>query len=276
MQGSSRGSLVAARERLDAILSPGGTAAGALDRAQTGSGLFGVVDLLDANGPLRRGLTDPSQPGDAKAALVARLISGKVAAEVLDLVADAVRSRWSRSRDLADALEELAVSSVTADAEAAGTVDRLEDELFRFERTVAASAELTAALTDRTASVERRTALVDDLVSGKVSPQTRTLLHRALVAPRGRNLSAVLAEYGRLAAARREQSVAHVRVAAPLDPGHRQRLATALAALYGKRVHLNVEVDPQVLGGIRVEVGGEVLDGSIATRLDDVRRRLAG
>jgi F-type H+-transporting ATPase subunit delta len=256
MQGSSRGALAAARERLDALLAPGGPAtAGALDRAQLGSGLFGVVDLLDANGPLRRGLSDPSQPGDAKAALVARLIGGKVPVEVVDLVGDAVRSRWSRSRDLADALE---------------------DELFRFERTVAASAELTAALTDRTASAQRRTTLVDDLVTGRVAPQTRTLLHRALAAPRGRGLSAVLVDYGRLAADRREQSVAHVRVAAPLDPEHRRRLAAALTRLYGKRVQLNVEVDPEVLGGIRVEVGGEVLDGSIATRLDDVRRRLAG
>ncbi len=274
MQGSSRGSMATVRGRLDDVLAS--TATAGSGRADLAAALFTIVDLLDANGPLRRGLTDPSQPGEAKVALVVRLLQGKVVAQALGLVSDAVRLRWSRSRDLVDALDELAVGAVVADAEATGAVDRLEDELFRFERTVAGAPALASALTDRTASADRRVALVDSLVSGKVTSQTETLLRRAVRTPRGRNLSAALAGFGRLAADRRQQLVARVRVAAPLDPAHRQRLLAALTALYGKQLHLNVDLDPDVLGGIRVEVAGEVLDGSIARRLDDVRRRLAG
>jgi F-type H+-transporting ATPase subunit delta len=79
-----------------------------------------------------------------------------------------------------------------------------------------------------------------------------------------------------VAARRREQLVARVIVALPLDEAHRERLSQALQRMYGRHVHLNVDVDPEVLGGIRVEIGDEVLDGTVARRLDDARRRLAG
>jgi F-type H+-transporting ATPase subunit delta len=285
MQGSSRQSAAAARERLDVLLGPAGGPVGARARGraraaspadEVGSALFGVVDLLDSSGPLRRGLTDPAQPGEAKAALVARLLDGKVPATVVELVAATARARWARSRDLGDALEELAVTALVAGAEIAGSVDRLEDELFRFERAVAGDTELAAALTDRSAAAVRKRVLVDDLVGGKVVDQTLALLHRAVLTPRGRSLDAVLGDYGRLAARRRQRLVARVRVAAPLLPAHRERLAASLARMYGHPVQLNVDVDPDVLGGIRVEIGDEVLDGTVARRLDDVRRRLAG
>jgi F-type H+-transporting ATPase subunit delta len=70
--------------------------------------------------------------------------------------------------------------------------------------------------------------------------------------------------------------VATVRVARPLDKADQKRLAEVLGQQYSTTVHLNVVVDPDVLGGIRVEIGDEVIDGTIASRLDDARRRLAG
>lgn len=271
MQGSSRASLAAAREHLEALEGRADT-----DRAALGATLFAVVDLLDANASLRRGLTDPARDGDAKAALVASLLDGKAPADVVDLVAGLVRARWSRSRDLADALEQLAVSAVVAAAESADRVDRVEDELFRFERTVDADPRLAAALHDRTASDQRKRQLLHDLLESKVAPETLILVTRAVLAPRGQNLDRTLEDSGRVAAARRQQLLARVRVASPLDSAHRERLAAALEGIYGKPVHLNVDVDPDVLGGIRVEVGDEVLDGTVARRLDDVRRRLGG
>ena len=132
-----------------------------------------------------------------------------------------------------------------------------------------------------------------NLLSGTVRPTTgsveldgkdvtRDPPHRRTQAGLGRSfqVSSVfpllsVGENVRLAADYRNKLVAHVRVALPLEPKQRERLTAALSELYGKRVHLNVDVDPSVLGGIRVEIGDEVLDGTVARRLDDVRRQLA-
>ena len=53
------------------------------------------------------------------------------------------------------------------------------------------------------------------------------------------------------------------------------QIGAALAKLYGRQMHLNLDVDPEVLGGIRVQVGDEVINGSLADRLEDAGRRLA-
>jgi len=271
MQGSSRPSLASAEERLETLLGAPDT-----DRMAVGDALFAVAALLDRNVSLRRALTDPSQEASAKAGLATRLLEGRIPGGVVDLVAGLARSRWSQARDLADALEQLAVIAIVAAAESAGRLDRVEDELFRFGRTVQASPGLRAALGDRSASAERKAQLVEQLLAEKVAPETLRLARQAVVEPRGLNLEHALTRYGQLAAHRREQVVAHVIVALPLEEAHRERLTDALQRMYGRRVHLNVDVDPEVLGGIRVEIGDEVLDGTVGRRLDDARRRLAG
>lgn len=271
MQGASRESLAAARERLDALLGRAGS-----DGAAIGAALFSVVDLLDANVSLRRAFTDPSHQGEAKAGLVARLLQGKVSADVVDLLSFMVRGRWSIARDLADAVEQLAGSAVIAGAEQAGRADRVEDELFRFERVVDADPRLARALADRSAPAASTSALLDELLAAKAAPETLVLVHRVVLSGRERNLDRALEGLVKLAAARREQLVAHVKVALPLAGDQRERLARALGQLYGKAVHLNVDVDPHVVGGLRVEIGDEVLDGTVSRKLEDVRRRLAG
>jgi len=271
MQGVSRESLAKAEEQLDALLGTVGA-----DGTAIGQAMFAVVDLLDANVSLRRALTDPSNEADAKSGLISRLLDGKVSADVVTLLADMARSRWSRARDLADSIELLASAAVIAGAESQDRADRVEDELFRFERIVDADPELARALADRAAPVESKLALVDELVSAKTAPEAAVLIRRAVLNGRGQNLDRALNANVQLAATRRDKLVAHVRVALPLEGDQRARLAAALSTLYGKRVHLNVDVDPKVLGGIRVEIGDEVLDGTVSRRLDDVRRQLAG
>jgi len=270
MQGTSRGSLLSAQERLETLLGAGGS-----DPAAIGDALFAVTGLLDSSAALRRALTDPSRDGESKAALVSRLLDGKVEGSVVDLVAGMARSRWAQSRDLADALEQLAATATIASAEGSGELDRVEDELFRFRRTIDGDPQLRSALTDRTASGERKAALVSALLDGKVAPATLRLARQAVLAGRGLRLDAVLSSYADAAALRRQQLVAHVVVALPLDADQRERLTAALQRQYGRNVHLNVDVDPEVLGGIRVEIGDEVLDGTISRRLQEARRQLS-
>ncbi|GAA1525984.1 F0F1 ATP synthase subunit delta [Streptomyces albidochromogenes] len=271
MNGASREALAAARERLDAL-----TDNTSVDAAKLAGELAAVTALLDREVSLRRVLTDPAQSGEAKALLAARLLSGQVGGEAADLVSGMVRNRWSRSRDLVDAIEELADTADLTAAQQAGVLDDVEDEVFRFGRIVASDTGLRSALTDRSASVSAKSALLRSLLGGKAQAVTERLVVRLVAQPRGRSLEAGLESLSKLAAARRDRMVAVVTTAVPLTDQQKQRLGAALAKLYGRQMHLNLEVDPEVLGGIQVQIGDEVINGTIADRLEEASRRMAG
>ncbi len=269
--GASREALAAARENLDALADS--TSA---DVVRLAEDLSAVTGLLDREVSLRRILTDPAQPAEAKAQLARRLLSGKVGDEAVDLLSGMVRSRWSAPRDLVDAVEELSSAADIIEAERAGALDDVEDELFRTARIVASHPELRAALGDRAASGTAKAELIGNLLDGRAKPVTVRLVARLVALPRGRSLEGGLDALSRLAAARRGRVVAVVASAVPLSDTQKQRLGAALAAVYGRQVHLNLDVDPGVLGGISVRVGDEVIDGTVASRLGEAARRLAG
>jgi F-type H+-transporting ATPase subunit delta len=270
MNGASREALAAARERLDAL-----TDATSVDAARLAAELAAVTALLDREVSLRRVLTDPAQAGEAKAQLAQRLLGSQVGGTTADVVSGMVRSRWSQSRDLVDALEELAnIADLTA-AQKAGALDDVEDELFRFGRIVSSNTELRAALTDRKATASAKGELLGSLLGGRADAATGRLVTRLVTAPRGRSLEAGLESLSKLAAERRDRVVAVVTSAVPLSDTQKRRLGAALAKLYGRQMHLNLDVDPEVLGGIRVQVGDEVINGSLADRIEDAARRMA-
>ncbi|MEV0126587.1 F0F1 ATP synthase subunit delta [Streptomyces sp. NPDC050703] len=269
--GASREALAAARERLDAL-----TDNTAVDATRLADELAAVTALLGREVSLRRVLTDPAQSGEAKADLAGRLLGGQVGGETADLVAGMVRSRWSQSRDLVDATEELANLADLTGAQKAGVLDDVEDELFRFSRIVASSTELRSALTDRAASGTAKSELLRSLLGGRAKAVTERLVVRLVTAPRGRSLEEGLESLSKLAADRRNRMVAVVTSAVPLSDQQKQRLGAVLAKVYGRPMHLNLDVDPGVLGGITVQVGDEVINGSIADRIEEAGRRVAG
>jgi F-type H+-transporting ATPase subunit delta len=271
MNTASREALAAARERLNSL-----TDNTSVDATTLADELAAVTALLDREVSLRRVLTDPAQSGEAKAELVGRLLGGQVGGETIDLVSGMARSRWSSSRDLVDAIEGLADSADLIAAERVGSLEDVEDEIFRFGRTVASSAELRAALTSRNARASAKSELLHSLLGGKARPGTERLVTRLVTQPRGRSLESGLERLSKLAAERRDRSVAVVTSAVPLSDRQRDRLGAALATIYGRQVHLNLDVDPSVLGGIRVRVGDEEINGSLADRLEDAQRRMAG
>jgi F-type H+-transporting ATPase subunit delta len=165
------------------------------------------------------------------------------------------------------------VTAHVAKADAAGRLDELEDNLFRFSRIAEADSGLREALSEQDFSPEGKRALVRRLVEDKVDDSTLHLLLQA-VAGRHRSLPAVLAQYQRIAASRRDSMIATVWVASPLSEEHRERLTRALSAQHDKQIHLNVIIDPEVLGGVRVAVGDEVLDSTVEARLKQAQRRL--
>lgn len=271
MIGASRQALAAGRESLDSL-----TDNTSVDAARLAEELSSVTALLDREVSLRRLLTDPARTGQSKAQLVGTLLTGQVSGETVDLVSGLVWSRWSGSRDLVDAVEELAASAEVIAAEQAAKLDDLEDELFRFGRIVSGSHELRSALTEPKADAAAKAALVKKLLGGRALPGTVRLVTSLVTNPRGRSLEQGLESYSKLAADRRGRVVALVTTAVVLSDSQRERLSGALTRLYGRAVQLNVDVDPSVVGGVKVQIGDEIIDGTVSSRLEGARQALEG
>ncbi|HEY5249096.1 MAG TPA: F0F1 ATP synthase subunit delta, partial [Dermatophilaceae bacterium] len=152
--------------------------------------------------------------------------------------------------------------------------EALEDDLFRFGRLVAADSELRDALSAHDGDEDAQTALVEALLAGKSSAETIRLVRQATVHARGRRFGKVLEEYLAIAARRKQQRIALVTAAFPLDDAQRQRLEVVLSRIYDGPVQINVVLDLGVVGGIRVQVGDEVVDGTILRRLQDAERSM--
>jgi F-type H+-transporting ATPase subunit delta len=268
-RGPSAEAMAAVAERLDQALGEVGTR----KAAQVGEELFSVAAVLRSTPSLRRVLTDVSVQGEAKQTLVRELLGGKVDDVSLDLTAEAAGQRWTNTRDLADAVERL--SEMATVRSAGDNVDRVVDELFSVSLTIDGDPELRNALSDPTRSAADREALVDDLLAGKALTATVTLVKHSLTGSY-RSVGVALAAYQQVAARIQEQRVATVHVAQPLSAPEQERLEAALTRQYGRAVHLNVLVDPELIGGVRVEIGDDVIDGTVAARLDHARRKLAG
>ncbi|MCX5210778.1 F0F1 ATP synthase subunit delta [Kitasatospora sp. NBC_00240] len=271
MIGASREALAAARKNLDSL-----TDSTSVDSAELAGELAAVTVLLDREVSLRRVLTDPSRSGQDKAGLVGSLFAGQVSGQTIDLVSGLARSRWSSARDLVDATEELAAYAEVIAADKAGALDDVEDELFRFGRIVNGSHELRSALTEPKAGAAAKAALVVKLLGGRANPGTVRLVTGLVANPRGRSLEQGLESYSKLAATRRGRVVAVVTSAVPLSDSQRERLSGALGRLYGRQVHLNIDVDPAVRGGVRVQIGDEIIDGTVSSRLEGARQALEG
>jgi F-type H+-transporting ATPase subunit delta len=269
MRGASRASYAGLRDRL------GEVAVGPATSEQIGDQLFAVVRLLDSEHGLRRALADPTKPSAEKVAVTRRLLNGRVSEATEGLVADAAAASWASSSDFADALEQLAIEALTMAAQYAGTLDDLEDDLFRFGRVISAQTGLRAALIGQT-TPDAKASLLTNLLTDKVSGPSLSLITQVLTHPRGRSPQTVLDLAASIAARRREQLIAVVRVATELSAAQRQRLLETLTATYGQGVHLNLVHDPAVIGGVSVQIGDELIDGTAASRLAEIRRRLAG
>lgn len=266
MRGASRGSFAAAEDRLDALLTD---LTDATDRVALAENLFAVVRLFDGSPALRRALTDPSRTGDDKAALITGLLSRQAGEDATALVAGVVRDRWSHAGDIADALETLGISAVLAAAEAGSRLETVEEEVFRFERIVASDPALRRALTETRSPVAARAALVDRLLDGRSEPETAVLVRHIATQARGRPPEVLFESTLAFAALRRRRIVAHVTTAVMLTEAQRDRLSAILSRRYDTEIRLAVDLDPEVVGGVRVRIGDDVYDGTLARRISE-------
>lgn len=271
MHAASREALAAAEHRLDGVLS--GSDA---DAKTVGAELAAFTQVLRREVSLRRALADPSAAEAARVGLVRNLVGAKLSAATVQVLETVAESRWSNPRELADGVRTLAADALLAAAEADGKLDTVESELFATARLLDRTPELEQALGDPAAPAEAKRQLVDSVFGGKVSPLTQSLIEQVVADPAGRSVAHGLDGIAELAAKRRERSVAHVTTAVPLTDDERNQLADKLERIYGRPIAVHVEVQPNVLGGIVVKVGDEVIDGSAAGRIAALRGQLAG
>lgn len=245
--------------------------------------LFGILGMVDSSAGLRRALTDPSRNGDEKSALVRQLVGGKVSADAAEIAGGLASLRWATARDIGDALETLAATVVISVAENKSAVsasgisglEELENDLFSFNQAVASNHEVQRALSEPQASAAAKATLASKLVPG-VSEEAKVLITQAVTQPRGIKPTRLVERFAELAAKRQQRWIATVSVTRPLTPTQLARLQAGLNAMYGRELKVNVNVDPALIGGIRVQVGDEVLDASVITRLGELQRQLAG
>lgn len=230
--------------------------------------LAAVVRLLVAEPALAKPLAEPTDNSSAKVALVDRLLSGKVDDHTLEIVRTAVTQRWSAESDLVDGVEHTARLALLKRAEVAGEIDEVEDQLFRFGRVLDAEPRLASLLSDYTAPVDGRIGLLDKVVGGEGANGTAVaLLEQTITLLRGERADEAVIDLAELAVARRGEVVAQVNAAAELTDAQRTRLTEVLSRIYGHPVSIQLHVDPELLGGLSIAVGDEVIDGSIASRL---------
>ncbi|QWL29933.1 F0F1 ATP synthase subunit delta [Rathayibacter toxicus] len=237
----------------------------------TGQQLFEAAQLIDAQAQLRAALADPSADSSNKHALVTRVFSpcGEPTKHLLTVI---VSHRWSSANDLIAGIEEVGVRAIVASAPESLS---LETELHAFGTVVASDPELELALGSKLASAESRVALVQRLLEGKASAQTVVILRQLVAHPRGRRIPELIRFAASVVADQGGFTLALVSVAAPIAPEQLDRLRSALTHKYGRPVSVTVEIDPSLLGGMRVHVGDEVMDGTVSARLTDLKLQLA-
>lgn len=270
MYAASREASSRSREALRAALTGSETVA-----ATTGSELFAVVAVLDDQRSLRVALADASVPGSARAELSERVFGGKVSIATQAVLTTAVAQNWSRTRDLVDTLVLLGQEALLESAADGGRLDAVEDELFRLGRIVADNPQLEQALSDHGKPASARRELIERLLTGKVEPVTLALAEQAVTRLRTNNIGVAFDALSDLAAARRDQIVAHAHAAVELSDQQKEKLSASLQRIYGKAVTVHVQVDPTLLSGVVVRVGDDVIDGSATGRLEKLRRALS-
>lgn len=233
--------------------------------------LFAAARALGDSSQLSGALADSSAPAAARRDLVAAVFAG-TSTTTRALLTTAVEQRWSSASELVDGIEELAIRAA-AIAEPSADV---EDELFRFSRTIAGNSDLELALGSRLGEASAKGALVEKLLGGQASASTTLIAASLVQQPRERRVRQLLSRATRLVADQRGRVVATVHSAVPLGAAQVERLATTLSQRYGTTVSINTVVDPSIVGGLRVQVADDVIDASVSSRLADLRQRLAG
>ena len=271
MGAATRESTEAAVKRLEDLLKPGLLGRRRAGSDEVGAELLAAARAIASSPQLTGVLADVGVAGKQKVALIQRVFGRTYDKRTVQVLESMAASRWSEPADFIAALEQLGLRALALTAD---DVD-LDGELFALERAVKSTPEVELALTNTAAPVASRVALVDRLLANAAEP-TRIIAQHLVQLPRGRRIIEALQDAERRIAEARDRLVAVANTAQPLTDAQVSALEERLAAAYGRKIVVNQVLEPALIGGIRITIGDDVIDGTVRTRLDDLRLRLAG
>ena len=235
-----------------------------------GRQLFAAADSLGESGALRRSLTDTSRSESDRGSLVQAIYGDKLDPAVVSILQFVAGERWSRDRDFVGAVEDLGVRAILTSAKRNDDLSDVEEQLYRMLRLLRRERELRIALGDRSVPPARREALARQVLSGLL-PETLELVIRAVHLGPEPTIAYSLNRYVEMAGKFGNHLIASVTVATELSDAQKERLGRILSERYGQEVVVHVTVRPSVVGGIRIHVGEDVIDGTLANRINSVK-----
>lgn len=272
LRSASRDALAAVVQKFDALAS----SLSAEELSALAGDLAAVDKLLIREPILARHLAEASGETAAKKQMLQRLLAGKVGSAALEILDTAVSVRWSWTEDFVDSIEHVARLSLLVRAERENQAEQVAEQLFRFDRVLDSQPRLTTLLSDYASPAEGRVALLRNVLerASGANPTATALLSQTVELLRGQRADEAVGDLAELAVARRGEVVAEVRAASELSESQRDRLTQILTRIYHHPVSVQVDVDPELLGGLSVAVGDEVIDGTLSSRLAAAETKL--
>lgn len=232
--------------------------------------LFSIADVIEGSAGLSRSVTHPARQPSERAGLVRNLFGPKVSTEVTDIVAQFAAKDVASEADFVSGLRELGTGAIMASAEINDRLDKLEEELFRAVEFFSEERDLRFQLQNWAQPVEVRQRVVGELFRNQL-PETVELLRHSVSRTEDETIVAQLRGWIEDAAARAKHLTAIVTSARPIGPDQATRLVSILEKKYNRPVEMHLGLDKSVIGGMKIQIGSDVIDGTIATRLKDVR-----
>lgn len=233
---------------------------------------FDAVEVIAEGGQLRSVLADPAVADVQKRAIIDRVFGSRIGETPRSLLSSAVSQRWSSEKEFELGLQEVGVRLVS---HVSGDAERVGSELLAIVEAVSESGELELTMSSKLTSIEAKLALFDRLFAARVSEPTKLVARYLIANPAGRRLRKLLTWAASIVADQAKRQVATVTVAKPLGQAQLDRLRATLSRKYNRDVSVAMLVDPAVIGGLRVQLGDDVIDNTIAARLQQLRLNFA-
>lgn len=242
---------------------------------QTADELFSALGAIDGSNQLLRLLSDGGLPAAVKQSAARELFEPRLGPAALSVVLDVVGRRWSEQEDILDALERAGVVALFEQASREGRLEQVEEQLFQVSRLIDTTPALSEAFDDARERPAERAAIIGRLLDGRVDRTTQLLATQAVARRSEDKPSRRVLDLAQYASERRRRLLAIVTAARPLSEQQTARLGAILDRIYGREVQMNVEVSRDVVGGLRIQVGDDLYDATVLSRLAQARERLA-